>query len=130
MQVRRKRILLVDDDRIVRECLEAALSGRYEVLVAADGQEGLVRAERDAPDLIVLDMMMPRRSGFMVLNRLRQRPGLGPRVVMVTANEDARHQAYAQSQGVDAYVRKPFDVGDFVALVDALLADVAAHAAV
>jgi len=122
MNGKTKRVLLVDDDHLILESLRVALSERgYEVLLAHDGNEGLVRAERDAPDLIVLDMMMPRRSGFMVLNRLRYRPNRSPRIIMVTANEDPRHQAFAESQGVDAYVHKPFDICEFLQLVESML---------
>ena len=74
MQQTGHRVLLVDDDESILEVIEAAFrrSG-HEVLVARDGSEALVRAERDAPDLVVLDLVMPRRSGFAVLDRLRQR---------------------------------------------------------
>jgi len=68
------RVLLVDDDESILEVISTAFEHRgYGVLEARDGSEALVRAERDAPDLVVLDLVMPRRSGFAVLDRLRQR---------------------------------------------------------
>ncbi len=81
----------------------------------------MARAERDAPDLVILDVVMPRRSGFNVLKRLNMMPTLNPRVIMVTGNEDPRHRIYAEASGVDAYVQKPFDVDSVLDLVDGLL---------
>jgi DNA-binding response OmpR family regulator len=121
MNAKKKRVLLVDDDQQVLDCLQIALGERgYEVLLAHDGAEGLMRAERDAPDLIVLDMMMPKRSGIAVLDRLRRHHKSGPRIIMMTANEERRHREFAESRGVDAYLKKPFDVGEFLTVVDAL----------
>jgi len=69
----KKRILLVDDDREIVESMRIALeSAGYEILVARDGNQGLVMVERDDPDLLILDMMMPRRSGFLVLEKVRR----------------------------------------------------------
>ena len=80
----------------------------YEVLVARDGNQGLAMAEREDPDLVILDMMMPKRSGFLVLEKLRRTRSVPVRIIMVTANEGSRHKAYAEMLGVDDYIRKPF----------------------
>ena len=80
----------------------------YEVLIARDGNQGLALIEREAPDLVILDMMMPKRSGFLVLERLKRMGEKKQRIIMITANEGARHKAYAEMLGVDDYVRKPF----------------------
>lgn len=104
-----KRILLVDDDAEIIESLRLALEANgYEVLVARDGNQGLALTEREDPDLVILDMMMPKRSGFLVLEKLRRTRENPPRVIMITANEGARHKAYAEMLGVDDYIRKPF----------------------
>ncbi|HHM12885.1 MAG TPA: response regulator, partial [Planctomycetaceae bacterium] len=67
------RILLVDDDAEIIEAMRYALQSRgYDVVIARDGNQGLVMAEREDPDLVILDMMMPKRSGFLVLERLRR----------------------------------------------------------
>jgi len=106
-----KRILIVDDDPEIVESIRMALQARgYEVLVARDGNQGLAMAERESPDLVILDMMMPKRSGFLVLERLRrnqQDDRLLP-VIMITANEGSRHKAYAEMLSVSDYIRKPF----------------------
>jgi DNA-binding response OmpR family regulator len=119
----RKRILLVDDDPEIIESLRYALESKgYEILVARDGNQGLAMAERETPDLVILDMMMPKRSGFLVLERLR-RTHLAPiRVIMITANEGSRHKAYAEMLGVDDYIRKPFGMDRLVESVQRLLA--------
>jgi DNA-binding response OmpR family regulator len=117
-----KRILVVDDDPDIAEAIRYALLNRgYEVLVARDGNQGLALAERENPDLIILDMMMPKRSGFLVLERLRRSPSFRVRVIMITANEGARHKAYAEKLGVDDYIRKPFAMDRLVNSVDRLL---------
>jgi len=118
-----KRILLVDDDAEIIESLRYALSAKgYEILVARDGNQGLVMAERENPDLVILDMMMPKRSGFLVLEKLRRTHVVPMRVIMITANEGSRHKAYAEMLGVDDYIRKPFAMDRLVESVQRLLA--------
>ena len=118
-----KRVLLVDDDYEIIEAMRAALESRgYEVLVARDGNQGLALAEREDPDLMILDMMMPKRSGFLVLEKLRRSRPVPLRVIMVTANEGSRHKAYAEMLGVDDYIRKPFAMDRLLDSVDRLLA--------
>lgn len=118
-----KTILLVDDDNEIVETMRFALESRgYRVLVARDGNQGLALAERDDPDLIVLDMMMPKRSGFLVLEKLRQSRRIPTKVIMVTGNEGNRHKAYAEMLGVDDYIRKPFAMDRLLDSVGRLLA--------
>jgi len=117
------RVLLVDDDESILEVISTAFSLKgYTVLEARDGSEALIRAERDAPDLVVLDLVMPRRSGFAVLDRLRQRHPTSPVIIVVTANTDPRHEQFAHDRGADAFFRKPFDVEDLLETAAALLA--------
>jgi DNA-binding response OmpR family regulator len=104
-----KTILLVDDDVDILSAMRTILEKQgYRVVTAPDGDTGLAKAEREAPDLVIVDMMMPKQSGFLVLQKLRARPDGGPRVIMITANEGSRHRAYAEILGVDDYIRKPF----------------------
>jgi len=118
-----KRVLLVDDDTEIVESMRTVLESRgYEVLVARDGNQGLVMAEQENPDLVVLDMMMPKRSGFLVLEKLRRSRPVPMRVIMITANEGSRHKAYAEMLGVDDYIRKPFAMDRLLESVDRLLA--------
>ena len=118
-----RRILLVDDDGEIIESMRLALQAKgYEILVARDGNQGLSMAEREDPDLVILDMMMPKRSGFLVLEKLRRTRPVPIRVIMITANEGSRHKAYAEMLGVDDYIRKPFAMDRLMESVQRLLA--------
>ena len=119
---KKQRVLLVDDDYEIVESVRIALeSNGYNVLVARDGNQGLAMAEREDPDLVVLDMMMPKRSGFLVLEKLRRTRPVPLRVIMITANEGSRHKAYAEMLGVDDYIRKPFAMDRLMESVKRLL---------
>jgi len=119
---RAKRVLLVDDDYEIVEAMQAALEAKgYRTLVARDGNQGLALAEREDPDLVILDMMMPKRSGFLVLEKLRRTRRVPVRVIMITANEGSRHKAYAEMLGVDDYIRKPFAMDRLMESVHRLL---------
>jgi DNA-binding response OmpR family regulator len=118
-----KRILLVDDDQEIIESMRITLEAKgYQVLIARDGNQGLVMCEREDPDLVILDMMMPKRSGFLVLEKLRRTRPVPLRVIMITANEGSRHKAYAEMLGVDDYIRKPFAMDRLIDSVERLLA--------
>ena len=117
-----KRILLVDDDAEIVESLRLALeSNVYTVLIARDGNQGLALSERENPDLVILDMMMPKRSGFLVLEKMRRTRETPMRVIMITANEGTRHKAYAEMLGVDDYIRKPFPMDRLIESVQRLI---------
>jgi DNA-binding response OmpR family regulator len=119
----KKRILLVDDDYEIVDSMKLVLESKgFEVLIARDGNQGLAMAERENPDLVILDMMMPKRSGFLVLERLRRTRPVPMRVIMITANEGSRHKAYAEMLGVDDYIRKPFAMDRLMDSVQRLLA--------
>ena len=117
------RVLVVDDDAEIIDTVQFALKQKgYDVIIARDGNQGLAMAEKDQPDLVILDMMMPKRSGFLVLEKLRRTRPMPVRVIMVTANEGSRHKAYAEMLGVDDYIRKPFAMDKLVEAVQRLLA--------
>ena len=117
-----RTLLIVDDDGEIVESVSFALEKKgYEVLIARDGNQGLALAERENPDLIILDMMMPKRSGFLVLEKLRRTRPDPIRVIMITANEGSRHKAYAEMLGVDDYIRKPFAMDRLMESVNRLL---------
>ena len=117
-----KTILIVDDDPEIVESVKIALQSEgYTVFYARDGNQGLALAERENPDLIILDMMMPKRSGFLVLEKLRRTRRVPIRIIMVTANEGNRHKSYAETLGVDDYIRKPFAMDRLLDSVNRLL---------
>ncbi|MEM7475558.1 MAG: response regulator [Planctomycetota bacterium] len=118
------KVLLVDDDAEVIEAMRYALEGNgFEVLVARDGNQGLAMAEKNTPDLLVLDMMMPKRSGFLVLEQLRRDGNESVKVIMITGNEGNRHQQYAELLGVNDYLRKPFPMEKLVESARALVGE-------
>ena len=119
-----KTILLVDDDAEVRQAIEAALEPLGStILVADDGNIAVELAAEKSPDLVILDMMLPKRSGFLVLEKIKRgkKKGEKPYVVMITANPGQRHKAYAQTLGVDDYLLKPFRMERLVETVNRLL---------
>ena len=117
-----KTILLVDDDTEIIESMRAVLENKgFRILVARDGNAGLTVAERENPDLIVLDMMMPKKSGFLVLEKLKGRPGGLIPTIMITGNEGSRHRAYAEMLGVRDYIRKPFAMEKLVRSIEKIL---------
>ena len=118
-----RTILLVDDDPDILDTFRPLLQSKgYRVVTASDGNAALATAESESPDLVVVDMMMPRKSGLLVLERLKSPPSRGTRVIMITANEGSRHKAYAEMLGVDDYIRKPFAMDRLVDSVQRLLA--------
>lgn len=118
----KKRILLVDDDHEIIESLRMMLESKgYAIQVARDGNQGLAMAEREDPDLMILDMMMPKRSGFLVLEKLRRTRPVPMKIIMITANEGSRHKAYAEMLGVDDYIRKPFAMDRLLESVEKLI---------
>jgi len=119
----KKRVLLVDDDPEIIDAIRYALESKgYQIFIARDGNQGLAMAEREDQDLVILDMMMPKRSGFLVLEKLRRTRDVPVRVIMITANEGSRHKAYAEMLGVDDYIRKPFAMDKLIDAVQRLLA--------
>lgn len=115
-------ILIIDDDPEITETVSFALEQHgHTVTVASDGNQGLALYEAKNPDLVILDMMMPKRSGFLVLESLRRSGGTLVPVIMITANEGHRHQAYAELLGVSRYLHKPFAMDALLVAVDELL---------
>lgn len=103
-----KTILLVDDDRELAEGLQTLLERQgFRVLRASDGQQAKNSIYNQHPDLVILDMMMPRMGGYPVLEHFKGKPDVPP-MIMITANEGSRHKAYAEYLGVVDYIRKPF----------------------
>src|SRR5881628_964334 len=103
-----KLILVVDDDRELVEAMRAVLERQgYKVIQAHDGHQGKQAIYNQRPDLVILDMMMPRMGGYPVLEHFKDKTDAPP-IIMVTANEGSRHKVYAEYLGVIDYIRKPF----------------------
>lgn len=107
----KKRILLVDDEEDLRKMLAFRLEAvDYEVLQAVDGQEGLNKTRADKPDLIILDLMLPKLDGFKVCRMLKfdQKYKHIP-VIMFTARAQKSDEELGKEMGADAYITKPFE---------------------
>src|SRR5439155_16514475 len=113
-----KTILVVDDDQELSDGLKIVLERQgHRVIQARDGQQGKQLVYQHRPDLMILDMMMPRMGGYPVLEHFRGRADAPP-VIMITANEGSRHKAYAEYLGVVDYIRKPFAMERLLESVD------------
>jgi len=122
------RILVVDDEPRIVEVVRAYLEREgYAVQTARDGDAALERIRADNPDLIVLDLMLPNRSGFDVLRELRAQ-GSSAAVIMLTARDDVVDRVAGLEIGADDYVTKPFEPRELVARVGAVLRRAAAQA--
>jgi DNA-binding response OmpR family regulator len=115
----RPRILVVDDEKDIRQLLIDCLSGDFEILEATDGSEALLVIEKTIPDLVILDIMMPGTNGFQVLRRLRQTPDIP--VIVLSARIDTTDKVEAFELGANDYVTKPFIVEELIARIKAIL---------
>jgi two-component system, OmpR family, alkaline phosphatase synthesis response regulator PhoP len=115
------RILVVEDDQAIRRGIVDALSfNGYFVVEAADGDAAVKRALEDAPDLILLDCMLPKSSGLEALRRIRDAQPTLP-VIMVTALGSEDDRVAGLARGADDYIVKPFSLRELLARVDAVL---------
>jgi CheY-like chemotaxis protein len=119
---RKPRVLVVDDDAAVRELITVNLELEgFVVASAEDGVAALAAVDAFGPDLVTLDVMMPRLGGFETLERLRADPRTASiPVVMVTSRTRAADRARAEELGVAAYVTKPFEPGELVEVISRL----------
>jgi DNA-binding response OmpR family regulator len=103
-------VLIVDDDEDILGSFELAMrSEGAETSTATDGNAAIAACRTAQPDAVVLDMMLPKQSGFLVLEKILEQDE-PPVVVMVTANQGKRHMAYAETLGVHAYLTKPLSL--------------------
>ena len=119
-----KRILLVDDDSDILSSMQAAFEPTgATVETASNGNKAVEIAERTQPDLVVLDMMLPGRSGFLVLEKIKARKprNAKPYVIMITGNQGGRHKMYAESLGVSEYFTKPVKLDKLISTAERLV---------
>jgi DNA-binding response OmpR family regulator len=115
-----KTILICEDDDNLRQLIRVVIGPGYHVVEAGDGDEALVLASEHHPDLIILDLMMPRMSGLDVLRRLRSDASLnGTHIVVMSAWPDA--DGAALNAGADDFLQKPFEPDELTAMVSELL---------
>jgi DNA-binding response OmpR family regulator len=121
MRLKDHRVLIVDDDQEVLGVIDQALQAEGALTqTCGDGNSAVRICEEDPPELVVLDVMLPKRSGFLVLEKIKKLAH-PPRVIMVTANEGKRHQQFAEALGVDGYLLKPLRLERLITLAAELL---------
>lgn len=118
-----KKILIVDDEHELLDFMKIRLeANNYEVIGACDGKEGYEKAHKEKPDLILLDLMLPKIDGYWVCNLLKHdtRYGNVP-IIIVTAKSGDTDQKLAKECGADAYMHKPVDIEMLLAKIASLL---------
>ena len=118
--MRKPRVLIVDDDVGILKYIRANLqSTECETLLATDGAEALTVVEKELPDLVILDIMMPKLNGFEVCRRIRQWSDMP--IIMLSARQDVGEKVKCLNSGADDYVTKPFGISELRARVNAVL---------
>jgi DNA-binding response OmpR family regulator len=120
-----KRVLIVDDEPNIVAALEYLLQrSGYEVRVAVNGDEALQEVEKHGPDLVLLDVMMPKKSGYEVCQRIREREDWKRiKIIMLSARGREAEVSKGLSLGADLYITKPFSNAELVARIGDLLGD-------
>lgn len=122
VQARTKTILICEDDENLRQLIRVVIGAGYHVVEASDGDEALELAGEHRPDLIILDLMMPRMSGLDVLRRLHEDGGpAGTHIVVMSAWPDA--DGASLDAGADVFLQKPFEPDALTAIVNDVLGD-------
>jgi DNA-binding response OmpR family regulator len=118
------RVLVVDDDEVIRQLIAVNLTLEgFDVATAVDGQDCLDKVAAIGPDVITLDIMMPRLDGWVTAMELRKNPETSHvKVVLITARAQEDDRIRGQQIGVDAYLTKPFDPGEMIRIVRELAA--------
>jgi DNA-binding response OmpR family regulator len=117
------RILIADDSANIREVLQMSLETLgYEVLLAEDGDQALQRIYRDSPDLLILDVMMPKQNGFQICRKVKADPErMGTPVILLTAKSQREDVYWGKDCGADEYMTKPFSAKELEGAVERLL---------
>ena len=113
------RVLVVDDDEVIRQLIAVNLTLEgFDVVTAVDGQDCLEKVAEAQPDVITLDVMMPRLDGWVTATQLRRNPETaGIKVVLITARAQEDDRSRGRQIGVDAYLTKPFDPAEMIRVV-------------
>jgi DNA-binding response OmpR family regulator len=114
-----RRVLVVDDDEVIRQLIAVNLTLEgFDVVTAVDGQDCLDKVVEMQPDVITLDVMMPRLDGWETTVRLRRAPETAEvKVVLITARAQEDDRVHGRQVGADAYLTKPFDPGEMIRVV-------------
>ena len=121
--MRRAKVMVVDDSPTDLKLMsEPFLAEGYDLITAKDGEEALRKAEAEQPDLIVLDVIMPKRNGFNVCRHIKNSIKLKDiKVILLTSKNQESDKFWGEKQGADAYMTKPFSGEDLLAAANQLL---------
>lgn len=114
------QVLIIEDDKILSDTIKQCIKGKYQVEQAYDGQEGVLYANQDIYDVIILDLMMPIMNGYEVLVELRKQKITTP-VLILTAKDALEDKIRGFNSGADDYLVKPFEKEELIARVDAMV---------
>lgn len=114
------QVLIIEDDKILSDTIKQCIKGKYQVEQAYDGQEGVLYAEQDIYDVIILDLMMPIMNGYEVLVELRKNKITTP-VLILTAKDALEDKIRGFNSGADDYLVKPFEKEELIARIDAMI---------
>lgn len=116
------RVLVVDDDPTIRETIGLALHAEgYEAIFAKDGREGIELVQAEEPDLLILDIRLPKMSGLKVLEKVRNDYSDTVPVIMITGEYNEKTMWFAESHGIDGFFKKPFDIKELLDSVNQIL---------
>ena len=119
----KKKILVVDDEEDMRKLLRIRLEQEdFNVIDAVDGEEGLKKAEEELPDLVILDIMMPKMDGYTCLKEMRKLPKTKSiPVLMLSGKEEEKVRDLFSFQKISGYIEKPFELDDLIAKIKDVL---------
>ena len=115
----RKTVLIVEDSPTELRVITSALQGKgYTIITAADGEQAMDQITREKPDLIVLDIVLPKKNGFQVLRQVKSDPTLrGTKVILLSSKNQETDRVWGIRQGADEYMTKPFKNEELLAAV-------------
>ena len=121
--MRKVKVMVVDDSPTDLKLMsEPFLSQEYDLVTAADGEEALRKAETEKPDLVILDVIMPKLNGFKVCRKIKSSAKLkNIKVILLTSKSQESDKFWGEKQGADAYITKPFDEKDLLDNIARLL---------
>ena len=122
-KTRKTKILVIDDEPNIVQTLKDRLEmNEYDVVTACNGREGLGQAEKELPDVVLLDVIMPLMDGHEMLEALRRQSwGQGMSVIMLTARSQTQDIVRANSCGIDDYIVKPFDLSELLEKIESIV---------
>ena len=118
----KQKILVVEDSPTTRRQITDILESEgYEVITAEDGEAALQLVREHHPELVVLDIVLPKKNGYQVCRNIKADPELAIKVMMLTAKDQEKDRIWGQRQGADVYLSKPVDADELVKMVNSMV---------